>query len=47
MHFWPVADEPRQLSLLAERVLSLVKAGAASPNLLSDESSRITACRAC
>jgi alkanesulfonate monooxygenase SsuD/methylene tetrahydromethanopterin reductase-like flavin-dependent oxidoreductase (luciferase family) len=30
MHFWPVADEPRQLSLLAERVLSLVKAGAAS-----------------
>jgi alkanesulfonate monooxygenase SsuD/methylene tetrahydromethanopterin reductase-like flavin-dependent oxidoreductase (luciferase family) len=21
MHFWPVADEPRQLSLLADRVL--------------------------
>ena len=30
MHFWPVADEPRQLSLLAERVLSLVNARAAS-----------------
>ena len=31
MHFWPLADESRQLSLLAEEVLPLVKAGAASP----------------
>lgn len=25
IHFWPVAEEPRQLSLLADRVLPLVK----------------------